>query len=175
MRTDATIIVLHSGNYEFVCVRHRKSNTLYVSDIIHPPSCKAPAYGKLHIGLYIAAVHDAIERMRLAETLPADQRSKIPSNFAKFNKREKGERDDDKDRPGDGGNAGDRDGGGRGGKRQRRRKDDDGPPQGGKGRGRDRQSSSSRPRTRGTQKSEHEAQAVRVLFQYISTSYLIKF
>ena len=59
---DGTVIVLHSGNYELVCIRHRKSQTLYVSDVIEPPKCKNPGYGKLHVGIYIAAIQDTMDR-----------------------------------------------------------------------------------------------------------------
>jgi hypothetical protein len=47
-----------------VCVRHRLSQTLYVSDVIEPPTCKNPAYGKLQVGIYIAAIQDAINRKK---------------------------------------------------------------------------------------------------------------
>jgi hypothetical protein len=45
-----------------VCIRHRKSQTLYVSDVIEPPTCTNPGYGKLHIGIYLAAIQDTIDR-----------------------------------------------------------------------------------------------------------------
>jgi len=64
VRNDTSLVVLHSGNYEYICVRHRKSQTFYVSDIIDVETCKNPAYGELHIGLYIAAVQDAINRAK---------------------------------------------------------------------------------------------------------------
>jgi hypothetical protein len=35
VRQNTTILVLHSGNYEYVCVRHRETQTLYISDILH--------------------------------------------------------------------------------------------------------------------------------------------
>ena len=61
-RADCSIIVIQSGNYEFIGIRHRRSQTLYISDLIVPHACKDPSYGKLHVGLYIAAVRDAIDR-----------------------------------------------------------------------------------------------------------------
>lgn len=142
-----------------MCVRHRESQTLYVSDIIHPPTCKAPAYGKLHIGIYIAAIQDAIRRMKLCESLPSDQRSKLPSSFAKFNKRggDKGGRGDRKDGPADGDGGG---GSSRG--NTKRQKKDDGDPRGkGKGGGRKGKATPKpRRRTRGNLKSEREEQNV---------------
>jgi len=64
VRNDTSLVVLHSGNYEYICVRHRKSQTFYVSDIINVETCKNPAYGELHVGLYIAAVQDTINRTK---------------------------------------------------------------------------------------------------------------
>ena len=62
VRVDGTLIVLHSGNYELVCIRDRRSQTLYVSDVIEPPTY--PEYGKLHIGIYIAAIQETIDRKK---------------------------------------------------------------------------------------------------------------
>lgn len=62
VRVDGTVIVLHSGNQELVCVRHRRSQTLYVSGVIEPSECSNPGYGKLHVGIYIAAIQDAMDR-----------------------------------------------------------------------------------------------------------------
>ncbi|KAF8351680.1 hypothetical protein F5887DRAFT_1069354 [Amanita rubescens] len=75
VRVDGTVIVIHSGNQELVCVRHRHSQTLYVSDVFEPSRCKNPGYGKLHIGIYVAAVQDIMDRWRqkLSESkLPGD-------------------------------------------------------------------------------------------------------
>src|ERR1700722_4056042 len=58
VQNDTTLIVIHSGNYEVIGIRHRASQTLYISDVIEPPTCSNPAYGKLHTGIYIAAIQD---------------------------------------------------------------------------------------------------------------------
>ena len=63
VRHDSTIIILHSGNLEFVCIRHRERKTLYLSDMIDVVNDDSPAYGKLHVGIYIAALRDAIDRV----------------------------------------------------------------------------------------------------------------
>ena len=47
-----------------MCVRHRKTQTLYVSDLIEPPTCKDPGYGKLQVGIYVAAIQDRIDRTK---------------------------------------------------------------------------------------------------------------
>jgi hypothetical protein len=64
VRVDGTIIVLHSGNHELVCVRHRESQTLYVSDLIEPPMCKDAGYGKLRVSIYVAAIQDMMDRTK---------------------------------------------------------------------------------------------------------------
>lgn len=59
---DTTYIVFYCGNFERIGFRHRKSQTLFLSDLIHVPQCKNPAYGKIHIGLYLSIMQDAIDR-----------------------------------------------------------------------------------------------------------------
>jgi len=65
VRTNSTFIILHSGNYEFVCFRHRESQTLYVSDILVVKHLSEPGYGKLQIGIYMAILDDAFRRLAL--------------------------------------------------------------------------------------------------------------
>ena len=59
-----SIIVLHSGNYELVCLHHQASQTLYILDLIEPPACKNPGYGKLQVGIYVAAIQDAMDHQK---------------------------------------------------------------------------------------------------------------
>src|ERR1700733_11570112 len=77
VRTNSTILVLHSGNHEIIGIRHRKSQTLYISNVIEPHSCSNPAYGKIQVGVYIAAIQDTIDRATqdneaMERTPPAD-------------------------------------------------------------------------------------------------------
>jgi hypothetical protein len=53
---------LHSGNHEIIGIRHRASQTLYVSDVIEPHKSE-PAYGKIQVGLYIAAILETVDRL----------------------------------------------------------------------------------------------------------------
>lgn len=55
-------MILHSGNHELVGIRHRRTQTLYISHLIQPHSCADPAYGKLQVGIYIAAIRDTMDR-----------------------------------------------------------------------------------------------------------------
>jgi len=61
VRDDSTLVIFHCGNFERIGVRHRKSQTLYLSEIIDVPNCD-PSYFKLHVGLYITAIRDCIDR-----------------------------------------------------------------------------------------------------------------
>ncbi len=57
-------MVLHSGNHEIIGIRHRETQTLYISHLIEPHSCSNPAYGKIQVGIYIAAIQETIDRVR---------------------------------------------------------------------------------------------------------------
>ncbi|TFK67764.1 hypothetical protein BDN72DRAFT_960745 [Pluteus cervinus] len=59
---DATIIVFHCGNYERIGIRHRATQTLILSKLIEVSKCQDPAYGKIHVGLMLAAVKDTLDR-----------------------------------------------------------------------------------------------------------------
>lgn len=57
-------MVLHSRNHEIVGIRHRETQTFYISHVIEPHSCSNPAYGKIQVGIYIAAIQETIDRTR---------------------------------------------------------------------------------------------------------------
>ncbi|KAL4259367.1 hypothetical protein AB1N83_009778 [Pleurotus pulmonarius] len=62
-RRDSTFIVFQCGNYERIGIRHRASQTLYLSDVINVPSVTEPAaYTELHLNLYVSILHDAMQR-----------------------------------------------------------------------------------------------------------------
>lgn len=72
------MFLLRSGNYEILCLRHRETQTLYISDILHIPFLKDPGYGKLQIATYIIALEDTLHRTRLNKVgYPIEQ-----SNFS---------------------------------------------------------------------------------------------
>ncbi|KAH9474857.1 Mitogen-activated protein kinase kinase 5 [Psilocybe cubensis] len=60
VHTDATFIVFSCGRQERIAIRHRQSQTLFLSDLIDPT--KIPGYRKIHLGLTIAAIKDRLER-----------------------------------------------------------------------------------------------------------------
>ncbi|KDR68681.1 hypothetical protein GALMADRAFT_282866 [Galerina marginata CBS 339.88] len=61
-KQDSTFMVFNCGIYERIGVRHRESQTLYLSPLIETINCRDPPYGKLHLGLHTAIVQDFLER-----------------------------------------------------------------------------------------------------------------
>ncbi|PPR07932.1 hypothetical protein CVT24_000912 [Panaeolus cyanescens] len=57
---DATFSIISCGTKERVAVRHRTSNSLFLSDVIDPESVEE--YGGIHIGLYCMILKDALGR-----------------------------------------------------------------------------------------------------------------
>ncbi|KAG6834574.1 hypothetical protein H0H93_008844 [Arthromyces matolae] len=72
---DATFIVLHCGTYERIAIRHRSSQTLFLSDLINVTQCSDPAYGAIHVGLFISILSDVLDRVAQIEE-HANQTSK---------------------------------------------------------------------------------------------------
>ncbi|KDR71713.1 hypothetical protein GALMADRAFT_253434 [Galerina marginata CBS 339.88] len=66
---DSTFIILNCGRYERIGIRHRASQTLYLSGVIDTINTRDPRYRKLHLGLHIAILKDAIERQELSDSL----------------------------------------------------------------------------------------------------------
>ena len=71
-------MVLHSGNHEVVGIRHRKTQTLYISRVIEPHFCSNPAYGKIQVGIYIAAIQETIDRA-MQDIEASEERAREPS------------------------------------------------------------------------------------------------
>ncbi|KAK0498165.1 hypothetical protein EDD18DRAFT_79419 [Armillaria luteobubalina] len=76
VNVDATFIVLNAGNREFIGIRDRKLQRLYLSPLIDldNPSSFPAGYFEIHTGLKIAAVLDAIQhakRLNALSHLPA--------------------------------------------------------------------------------------------------------
>ncbi|KAJ3515656.1 hypothetical protein NLJ89_g1624 [Agrocybe chaxingu] len=60
--TDSTFIIFHCGRYERIGIRHRKTQTLYLSELVDTVLSSDPTYRTLHIGLYIAILKDLLDR-----------------------------------------------------------------------------------------------------------------
>ncbi|KAF7329374.1 Protein kinase domain-containing protein [Mycena kentingensis (nom. inval.)] len=69
VETDSSIIVFTCGTLERIAIRHRGTQTLYLSEPIKVQSCADPPYTKLQVGIYIALLQDAISRMNEAPPL----------------------------------------------------------------------------------------------------------
>ncbi|RDB15896.1 hypothetical protein Hypma_003546 [Hypsizygus marmoreus] len=79
VRSDTTIILFHCGNFERIGIRHRESQTLYLSNLIDVPHDTNPARGKLHVGLYMAAYLDTMDRfIQLRELESQAQPPEVP-------------------------------------------------------------------------------------------------
>ncbi|KAF8504381.1 hypothetical protein F5888DRAFT_1655232 [Russula emetica] len=78
VRNKCTIMVLHSGNHEIIGIRHRKTQTLYISRVIEPHCCSNPAYGKIQVGIYIAAIQETMDRAR-QDIEAREKRARDPS------------------------------------------------------------------------------------------------
>ncbi|KAF8954105.1 hypothetical protein BDZ97DRAFT_2082013 [Flammula alnicola] len=64
VKYDATFLIFNCGTYERIGIRHRASQTLYLSNAIDTVHCKNPKYRKIHMGLHIAILQDALERYK---------------------------------------------------------------------------------------------------------------
>jgi hypothetical protein len=115
VRVDGTVIILHSGNHELVCLRHRDSQTLYVSDVIEPPTCANPGYGKLHVGIYLAAIQDTIDRQKQQHASPLPKPPSDDEDSIGDDKDDEDQNDSDTGHGGHGHRGGSRAGGSRGG------------------------------------------------------------
>ncbi|KIM39090.1 hypothetical protein M413DRAFT_29658 [Hebeloma cylindrosporum] len=64
VENDATFIIFHCGVRERIGIRHRESQTLYLSELMDTTACKDPSYGAIQIGLHLAIIQDALQRQK---------------------------------------------------------------------------------------------------------------
>ena len=59
-------MVINSGDDEIIGIRHRETQTLYISDILVPSKPGPPGigYGLIQVGIYICSLLDAMDRAR---------------------------------------------------------------------------------------------------------------
>ena len=77
MKNDATFIVFNCGDSERIGIRDRKTQTLYLSELIDPINCQDPIYGKLHLGLHLAIIQDLIQREEQKIAQPPDTPKRV--------------------------------------------------------------------------------------------------
>lgn len=71
VETDATFMVFTCGKRERIAIRHRQSQTLYLSDLIDPVQMKEPGYRQMYLGLIVAAIKDHLGMVDQKEILDA--------------------------------------------------------------------------------------------------------
>ncbi|KAF8907627.1 hypothetical protein CPB84DRAFT_1843847 [Gymnopilus junonius] len=76
---DATFVVFSSGKIEYIGIRHREQQTLYISALIRPTEHKD--YVKLQVGLCIASYVDALDRAKRLETMLESGSQSLPTRF----------------------------------------------------------------------------------------------
>ncbi|KAJ3515661.1 hypothetical protein NLJ89_g1615 [Agrocybe chaxingu] len=76
---DATFIIFTSGNLEFIGIRHRATQTLFLSSLNEVATNKETPYGLLHTALILRGYEDARER-----ALQFDDLEKMPEDKHPF-------------------------------------------------------------------------------------------
>ncbi|KAF8999577.1 hypothetical protein BDZ89DRAFT_1082706 [Hymenopellis radicata] len=69
VKNDISVIVFDCGHFIRVGIRHRQTQTLFISDLIDIRTCTAPSYGRLWVAVHVAAVYDAIQRLPQLESI----------------------------------------------------------------------------------------------------------
>ncbi len=65
MHLDCTFIIFDCGTALRVGIRHRATQTLFLSELVDLVTSETPTSGKLFAGLHLAATHDALKRLPL--------------------------------------------------------------------------------------------------------------
>ncbi|KIM42893.1 hypothetical protein M413DRAFT_125354 [Hebeloma cylindrosporum] len=76
---DATYIIFRAGNEEYIGIRHRGQQTLYLSRCITVSAQKNPTHGKINAALFMLSFDDAANRARQIKcALSPDLKMEIP-------------------------------------------------------------------------------------------------
>ncbi|PPQ97039.1 hypothetical protein CVT26_001297 [Gymnopilus dilepis] len=78
---DCTFLTLSYGNGIYIGLRHRDSQTLYLSPLMTPSKQTKPPYNKIRIGLLIASFQDALARARELELLNGCSSDLVPFRY----------------------------------------------------------------------------------------------
>ncbi|KAF9039609.1 hypothetical protein BDZ89DRAFT_1060767 [Hymenopellis radicata] len=73
VRTDASVIIFDCGNYLRIGIRHRETQTLFLSELFDVCHCKAPAYGRVWAGIHLAIVDDILQRLEALHPASAER------------------------------------------------------------------------------------------------------
>ncbi|KAH9474862.1 Serine/threonine-protein kinase pak-1 [Psilocybe cubensis] len=86
VESDVTFILFTCGKLERIAIRHRQSQTLYLSDLIDP--MRTPGYRQIHLGLTIAAIKDRLamlDQEELSNQRPLKRKTPPPQNPIVYN------------------------------------------------------------------------------------------
>ncbi|KAK0231445.1 hypothetical protein IW262DRAFT_1260881 [Armillaria fumosa] len=67
VQSDSTFIIFDCGNFLRIGIRRRKTQTLYISELIDVLDCSNPPFGKLMVAINAAILHDAVDRALLLD------------------------------------------------------------------------------------------------------------
>ncbi|KAK0447979.1 hypothetical protein EV421DRAFT_1706160, partial [Armillaria borealis] len=82
---DSTVIIFDCGKNLRVGIRHRKTQTLYISDLVEANSRTDPAYGKVATAINLAIIRDAMDRTLLLD--PSLRKNKPSSQSTSYKRR----------------------------------------------------------------------------------------
>ncbi|SJL01282.1 uncharacterized protein ARMOST_04600 [Armillaria ostoyae] len=67
VHSDSTFIIFDCGNFLRVGIRRRKTQTLYISELVDVRDCSNPPFGKLMVAINVAILRDAVDRAPLLD------------------------------------------------------------------------------------------------------------
>ncbi|PBK65722.1 hypothetical protein ARMSODRAFT_1087332 [Armillaria solidipes] len=67
VHSDSTFIIFDCGNFLRVGIRRRKTQTLYISELVDVRDCSNPPFGKLMVAINAAILRDAVDRAPLLD------------------------------------------------------------------------------------------------------------
>ncbi|KAK0447980.1 hypothetical protein EV421DRAFT_1900644 [Armillaria borealis] len=67
VHSDSTFIIFDCGSFLRVGIRRRKTQTLYISELVDVQNCSNPPFGKLMVAINAAILRDAVDRAPLLD------------------------------------------------------------------------------------------------------------
>ncbi|KAF9038305.1 hypothetical protein BDZ89DRAFT_1157159 [Hymenopellis radicata] len=65
VRVDSSVIIFDCGTALRVGIRHRATQTLFLTELLDLATSENPTFGKFYTGLHLAAAHDSLKRLPL--------------------------------------------------------------------------------------------------------------
>ena len=79
---DLTFIIFNCGSHERIGIRHRASQTLFLSELIGTVHT-SPSYGLIQLGLHIAILQDALDRMKARQMFNTENKTTLKKEVAR--------------------------------------------------------------------------------------------